>query len=115
MKMRGLLLAVVGLGGLALAAVAADWPQWRGPHRDGVSQETGLLQEWPKNGPKLLWQLDDIGDGYATPAVVGARIYMLSSRGFEDEFVQALSVTDGKPQWSTRLGKVGNPKMSPSY
>jgi outer membrane protein assembly factor BamB len=52
---------------VSLAAMAADWPQWRGPRRTGISQETGLLKEWPKEGPKLLWQLPDIGDGYATP------------------------------------------------
>jgi outer membrane protein assembly factor BamB len=100
---------------LSFAAAAADWPQWRGPRRDGISQETGLLQEWPKDGPKLVWQLKDIGEGYATPAVVGARIYMLSSRGVEDEFVQAMAAEDGKVQWSTRLGKVGNANMMPSY
>jgi outer membrane protein assembly factor BamB len=97
------------------AAFTADWPQWRGPRRDGASQETGLLQEWPKDGPKMLWQAQDIGDGYATPAVAGARIYLLGNRGLDDEFVQALSVQDGKPVWVTRLGSVGNPDMQPSY
>src|SRR5687768_11263313 len=45
-------------------AAAADWPQWRGPARDGVSLERGLLKQWPAGGPKLLWQVNDIGDGY---------------------------------------------------
>jgi outer membrane protein assembly factor BamB len=94
---------------------AADWPQWRGPRRDGISQETGLLKEWPKQGPKLLWQVNDLGDGYATPAVVSARLYLLSNRGLTNELVQALSVTDGKPVWSTRLGNVGNPDQQPPY
>jgi outer membrane protein assembly factor BamB len=97
------------------AALAADWPQWRGPARDGISRETGLLQEWPKEGPKLLWQARDIGDGYATPAVAGERVFILGNRGVEDEFVQALSVDTGKSVWSTRLGRVGNPDMQPSY
>src|SRR5689334_20451183 len=52
---------------------AADWPQWRGPNRDGISKETGLVKEWPKEGPKLLWQATDLGDGYSTPAIVGGR------------------------------------------
>src|SRR5689334_14236422 len=104
----------VGLFLLCTPALAADWPQWRGPRRDGVSTETGLLQEWPKEGPRLLWQVQDLGDGYASPTVVGGRIYMLSSRGVQDEFVQALSVEDGKTLWSARLGKVGNPDMQPS-
>jgi outer membrane protein assembly factor BamB len=94
---------------------AAAWPQWRGPQRNGISNETGLLEEWPKEGPKLLWQLKEIGDGYSTPAVVGRRIYVLSNRGLENEFVQALSVEDGKQVWATRLGKVGNPDQQPPY
>src|SRR5437867_320122 len=100
---------------LATVSFAADWPQWRGPQRNGLSQETGLLKEWPKQGPQLLWQLKDIGEGYATPAVVGSRIFLLSNRGLDNEFVQALSIQDGKPVWTTRLGKVGNPDMQPSY
>jgi len=100
---------------LCLTAAAADWPQWRGPNRDGISQETGLLPEWPEEGPKLLWQLTEIGDGYATPAIAGAHIYMLSSHGVEDEFVQSRAVKDGKLEWSRRLGKVGKPNQMPSY
>ena len=93
-----------------LGASTSDWPQWRGPQRDGVSRETGLLKQWPEGGPKLLWQVNDIGDGYSTPAVVGARIYMMSNRGMENEFVQALSTQDGKPIWTTRVGNVGSPQ-----
>src|SRR5262249_29229974 len=60
-----------------ISARANDWPQWRGPQRNGISQETGLLAEWPKDGPKLVWKRTDIGSGYSTPAVVGGRIYVL--------------------------------------
>ena len=94
---------------------AADWPQWRGPQRNGISQETGLLQEWPKDGPKLVWQRNDIGSGYSTPAVVGRFLYFLSNEGETEEFVQARSVTDGQQAWATTLGKVGNPNQKPSY
>ncbi len=93
----------------------ADWPQWRGPERTGISQEKGLLKQWPKEGPKLLWQVNDIGDGYSTPSVVGSRIYLMSNRGMENEFVQALSTKDGKVLWTTRVGNVGNPKQDPPY
>jgi outer membrane protein assembly factor BamB len=107
------------VGGIALLAascvLAADWPQWRGPQRNGISQETGLLKEWPKEGPKLLWQVKEIGSGYSTPALVGQRIYLLSNQGLENEYVQALDVKDGKQVWSTRLGKVGNPDQQPAY
>ncbi len=113
----GRLFLVLGLAVLAWSPFmgAGDWPQWRGPQLNGISSETGLLKEWPKDGPKLLWQVKDIGDGYAMPAVVGNRIYLLSNRGLENEFVQALSVQDGRQIWSTRLGKVGNPEQMPSF
>lgn len=96
-------------------AASPDWPQWRGPQRNGLSQERGLLKQWPAGGPKLLWQVNDIGDGYSTPSVVGKRIYLMSNRGMENEFVQALSAQDGKPVWTTRLGNVGIPNQNPSY
>ena len=108
--------AVAFVAGPAVtSASASDWPQWRGPARDGVSRESGLLKQWPAGGPKLLWQLDDIGDGYSTPAVVGSRIYLMSNRGMDNEFVAALSTKDGKVLWTTRVGNVGNPDQNPPY
>jgi outer membrane protein assembly factor BamB len=95
--------------------LAANWPQWRGPQRDGISKETGLLKEWPTEGPKLLWEVDGLGDGFSTPAVVGDRIYLISSEGLENEFVQALDVKNGQQIWSKRIGKVGEPDQQPSY
>jgi outer membrane protein assembly factor BamB len=99
----------------SLTASAADWPQWRGPNRDGVSVEKGLLKEWPKDGPALHWKATNIGRGYSTPAVVGDRLYVLASQGTDNEFVEALSVKDGKKAWSTQLGAVGNPKQQPNF
>jgi outer membrane protein assembly factor BamB len=80
-----------------------------------VSKEKRLLKEWPPEGPKLLWQVKDLDFGYSTPAVVGGRLYVLSNQGLDNEFVQARELEDGKPVWSTRLGKVGNPDQRPSY
>jgi outer membrane protein assembly factor BamB len=74
-----------------------------------------LLAEWPKEGLRLVWQIKDIGSGYSTPAVVGDRLYLLSSQGTNDEFVQALDAKDGKQVWSQRIGKVGNPDQQPNY
>src|SRR5436190_8307227 len=91
------------------ATSTSDWPQFRGPERNGISKESGLLKQWPAGGPKLLWQVNDIGDGFSTPSVVGTRIYLMSNRGMENEFVQALSTKDGEPIWTTRVGNVGNP------
>jgi hypothetical protein len=104
----GIVVALTTVGA-SLVVDAADWPQWRGPQRHGVSQETGLLKQWPADGPKLLWQVNDIGHGYVTVAVVGTRLYTLANRGLDNEFVAALSAEDGKVVWTTRLGNVGNP------
>src|SRR4051812_21819800 len=114
MKNNRLLYAVLTCGFLAIAA-AANWPQWRGPSRDGISKETGLLQDWPAEGPKLLWQKDGLGDGYSTPSIVGDRIFLINNKGLEDEFVQCLSVKDGSPIWKTHIGKVGKPDQKPPY
>jgi outer membrane protein assembly factor BamB len=99
----------------ALPVFADNWPQWRGPQRDGISHETGLLGEWPKEGPKLLWRVENIGRGYSTPAVVNDRLYLMASEGLDNEFVEALDVHDGKRIWSTRIGNVGNPKQQPNF
>lgn len=97
------------------AAAGHDWPQWRGPHRNGISDETGLLPQWPQEGPKLLWKITDAGSGYAAPAVAGDRFYLLFSEGLENESVAAFSIGDGKKLWSARLGRVGCPKQQPSF
>jgi len=115
MKTSRLFTIVATFGICSLIATAADWPQWRGPERSGISEETGLLKQWPAAGPKLLWQVNDIGDGYSTPSVVGSRIYIMGNRTMDNEFVQALSVDDGKPVWTTRIGKVGNADQQPPY
>jgi outer membrane protein assembly factor BamB len=94
---------------------AADWPQWRGPDRDGTSRETGLLQEWPSDGPKLLWTADNLGRGYSTPSVAGDRIYLLANEGVQNEYVQALDSRTGDRLWVARLGNVGNPDQQPPF
>jgi outer membrane protein assembly factor BamB len=109
------LFGILVLLAFSLSVVADDWPQWRGPKRNGISQETGLLKEWPKDGPKLLWKVTDIGAGYSTPSVVGDRLYLLANESLENESVQAHGTKDGKRAWQTRLGKVGNPKQKPPY
>jgi outer membrane protein assembly factor BamB len=85
------------------SSLGADWPQWRGQNRDGMSADTGLLKEWPNDGPPLAWKIDKIGGGYSAPSIAVGRIFGMSNRG-EDEIVWALSETDGKELWVTRLG-----------
>ncbi|HJZ59879.1 MAG TPA: PQQ-binding-like beta-propeller repeat protein, partial [Gemmataceae bacterium] len=103
MNTRSLLLTTALLAPLT---AGADWPQYRGPQRDGVSRETGLLQQWPKDGPRLVWTYTEAGLGYSGPAVVGDRLYMAGARG-DAEFVFALDIkADGMPKevWSARIG-----------
>lgn len=94
---------------------ASDYPQWRGPQRDGHSAEKGLLKEWPSGGPTLAWRISGLGTGYATPAVVGTQLFVMGSEGADKEFVQAFSTVDGHRLWSTVVGKVGNPDQKPPY
>lgn len=109
------LLAVSLTLAISSITVAADWPQWRGPDRDGISDETGLLKQWPEDGPPLLWQANDLGDGYGAPSVAEGTIYLVVNEGLEEESVVALAASDGQPRWSTRIGKVGNPDQRPNY
>src|SRR5215510_8389568 len=59
------------------APISSDCPQWRGPNRDGVSKETGLLKDWPAGVPKLAWKATGLGKGYSTVAVAGGKIFTI--------------------------------------
>ena len=115
MNRPSMFLAAAAVTCFSLVGGAADWPQWRGPQRTGISTETGLLQEWPAGGPKLLWRVNNIGSGFSTPSVVGDRLYLLTNEGLANEYVRALNVSDGKQAWSIRIGKVGNADQQPAY
>jgi len=85
---------------VSVLAGAADWPQWRGPNRDGISQETGLLSSWPSGGPRVVWQTKGHGQGYSSLAIVKDRIYTQGQRG-NQEFVIAFDVKTGNKMWET--------------
>lgn len=89
----------------AMMLIAADWPAWRGADRTGVSRETGLLKEWPKGGPPLVWKAKGLGAGYSSPSVVGDRIYTVGTRN-KDEYALALRASDGKALWETKIGSM---------
>lgn len=97
-------LVVIGLISLTtISLIAADWPQWQGVNRDAKSPDTGLLKEWPKDGPPLAWRVDKLGGGDGGPAVAAGRIYLMSHRG-DKEVVVALSEKDGSEIWVSSLG-----------
>ena len=103
------------------SAFSADltWPQWRGPDRTDVSQETGLLQEWPAEGPKLQWTFEDAGLGYSSFAIVGDRLYTLGARD-KTEQVICLNSSTGQELWAAEVGEEledgrgGGPRGTPA-
>jgi len=89
-------------GGELVPSPEPDWPQWRGPRRDAVSTETGLLDAWPEGGPRLLWKLTGMGKGWCSPIVVGNTLYIggdVSAR----LMIFALDL-DGKIKWKVPNG-----------
>jgi outer membrane protein assembly factor BamB len=102
---RCVLLGVACLVAGAAASFADDWPQWRGPNRDDISKETGLLKEWPKGGPKLLWKTDKAGLGFSGFSIVGDVLYTMGARD-EEEYALAFSVKDGSQLWTAKIGPI---------
>ena len=105
---RSVLLSFAILAIVTGPALGDDWPQFRGPQRDGISRETGLLKQWPKGGPALLWTYNGAGVGYSGPAVVGSRLYFSGGRD-ETEYLIALDIKTVANQtveeaWSTKIG-----------
>jgi outer membrane protein assembly factor BamB len=101
------------------AAQAGEWNQWRGPNRDGVSKETGLLKQWAAEGPPLAWKAQGAGAGYSSLAVSGGRIYTMGLRG-DREYVIAFDAATGKEVWATpngmayRDGRGDGPRGTPT-
>ncbi len=104
MKRIILILATLAL---TLPATAIDWPQWRGPNRDGVSTEKDLLDVWPEGGPRLLWKASGVGTGFSSVSVVKGKIYTMGD-GKEASYVYCVNATDGKLAWTSQaVGKTG--------
>jgi outer membrane protein assembly factor BamB len=87
----------------AIPAHAGDWPQWRGPDRNGRAAESGLLQEWPEGGPPLAWKAAGVGAGYSSVAVTGGKIYTMGDLD-GGQHVIALEDGNGKILWKTHVG-----------
>ena len=89
----------------ALGPLAGDWPQWRGPNRDGISRETGLLQAWPSAGPKRVWLSRDIGIGYSAPVVAKGRLFVMGTKDGKEQLF-AKEAKSGKTVWTAALGGI---------
>jgi outer membrane protein assembly factor BamB len=97
------LVALLCLAGQVMAQANANWPQWRGPNRDGISKETGLLKQWPESGPPLVWKATGAGGGYSSFSISNGKLYTMGLRG-DREFVVAFDVATGKEAWATAHG-----------
>ncbi len=86
-----------------IATPEPDWPQWRGPRRDGISAEKGLLPSWPPGGPPLLWKVDSLGAGWSSPIIVGERLYITGDVS-DDLVISALDL-NGAIQWRAKNGR----------
>ncbi|MBI5685842.1 MAG: PQQ-like beta-propeller repeat protein [Verrucomicrobia bacterium] len=102
MKTPTLLIALILL--LSQPAFAGDWPQYRGPQRNDLSNETGLLKKWPDAGPRLLWTFKNTGIGLTGPAIVGERLYITGGRA-GTEYLIALNVRTGTEAWAVAIGQ----------
>ncbi len=103
-----------------LASVnAADWPSWRGVNRDGASSETGLLKEWPTDGPSKVWTAKEAGLGYSSFSVVGDRLYTMGAVDGQ-EYLIAFNATSGEKLWQVEVGEKlengwgGGPRGTPT-
>ena len=95
-------------------ACADDWPQWRGPRRDAVSKETGLLQAWPPGGPQVVWTATGLGGGYSSLVVGHGQLYTLG-RHDPDIVVIALDAATGKSLWTRKIGESSrDPNATPT-
>ena len=111
--------AALALGMASAAAHGADWPEWRGPNRDGVSAESGLLASWPEGGPPLLWEARGLGAGFSSCAVSGGKVFTQGQSGGR-QFVVALEEESGRILWRKPYGEAfherrgGGPRGTPT-
>jgi hypothetical protein len=86
----------------AIAVQAADWPQFRGPNRDGVWNETGIMESFPSDGLKILWRAP-VGWGWSSPVVARGRVFLTDAQVQKPsvkERVHCFDATTGKPLWT---------------
>jgi outer membrane protein assembly factor BamB len=102
---------------LATDANAEDWPQFRGPERNGLSAETGLLKAWPKGEPALEWKCEGVGIGYSSVAVVAGQVFTMGDLK-DGCYLIAIDRDKGTVNWKTKVGKTGGnyrgPRCTPS-
>jgi outer membrane protein assembly factor BamB len=109
-RRAAILVVLITLG--STAAAGADWPEWRGPNRDGISAEKGLLESWEKGGPPLLWKAAGLGKGFASVAIAGGKAFTLGEKRGGARLV-ALDLETRKEAWTAPVGG-GSPNSTPT-
>ncbi|MEW6355089.1 MAG: PQQ-binding-like beta-propeller repeat protein [Planctomycetota bacterium] len=95
---------------LFITPALAEWPQYLGPGRDGISPETGLARAWPQEGPKVAWTFP-LGQGFAGPAVSGGKVYLLDREGDEKDVLRCIDLDSGKEDWNLAYDAPGEIKV----
>ncbi len=104
LRIVSLLLALLLLPVMAASPLPeAEWPQWRGADRNGISKETGLLKQWPSSGPSSVWAIANLGSGYGSLSIKADRIFVQGTQS-GSSVVFCLNRADGKPVWTATLG-----------
>jgi outer membrane protein assembly factor BamB len=115
------LLVILEVSAASRHAVAEDWPRFLGPHRNGISSETGFLIDWPEDGPPILWERS-IGEGYGAPVVADGKLFLFH-RIDDEEIIECIDAEDGTQViWTQRYptayvddyGSNGGPRSSPT-
>ena len=123
MSVRLIVPALVVCALLSNVCSSEDWPSWRGPNRDDVSTETGLLKTWPEGGPVKLWTSKDAGLGYSGVSIANGVLFTMGADGTAEEsseFVVAINVESGEKIWQTNVGQFldngwgGGPRSTPT-
>jgi len=92
-------IAIVSLISVSIGIVRADWPQYLGPDRNGISSETGLAKSWPKDGPKVLWT-KPLGEGFAAAAIKDGQVYLLDRVKSQEDVLRCYDLATGNELWS---------------
>lgn len=115
-----LVLLLAGSPGM-MVADSPEWPQFRGPNRDAVSPDTGLLKAWPKDGPPLAWKGTGLGRGYSSVTIADGKVFTMGDRPRQGKeksaCVIALDQASGKELWATKIGQPwndGGPRCTPT-
>lgn len=121
-KMRQRLFSSVSFGlcicsynpGLLAEDTTGQWNQWRGPNRDGISTEKGLLESWPDEGPAIVYSVKGLGTGMASVAIANGKILTMGNKDGNTRVV-CLDQSNGEIEWSTPFTPAkGDPNCSPT-